>query len=142
MTGSAIAPRFPARGLTDCHFLGRQNGLDLRQRDIRLLRHQLPTRSSGAARTYPLYPPNLAGLTLPVRGGAYGKRTTELIPTPNRSAVFRNRGTILLRHHHACPQILRIRLTHPILASVPVRILSPIRVPSGIPTIHSFREQL
>src|SRR5260370_11020251 len=46
---------------------------------------------------------------------------------------FRNRGAILIRHHHACPQILRIRLPHPILASVPVRILNPIRLPRGIP---------
>ena len=30
------------RRLTDRHFLLRQNGLDLSQRDIRLLRHQLP----------------------------------------------------------------------------------------------------
>jgi hypothetical protein len=33
MTGSVIAPRFAARGLTDCHFLSRQNGRDLRQRE-------------------------------------------------------------------------------------------------------------
>src|SRR5260370_10697887 len=46
---------------------------------------------------------------------------------------FRNRSAILLRHPHACPQILRIRLPHPILASVPVRILNPIRAPRGIP---------
>src|SRR5713226_6527991 len=46
---------------------------------------------------------------------------------------FRNRGAILLRHHHACPQILPIRLPHPILASIPVRILNPIRAPRGIP---------
>src|SRR5277367_237524 len=46
---------------------------------------------------------------------------------------FRDRGAILLRHHHPRPQILRKRLPHPILASVPVRILNPIRVRSGTP---------
>src|SRR5260370_1209999 len=51
---------------------------------------------------------------------------------------FRNRGAILLRPHYACPQILRIRLPHPILASFPARILNPIRVRMGIPPDSVF----
>src|SRR5450759_3170346 len=45
------------------------------------------TSSSCAARAYPLYPPNLAGLTLPVSRCSLRKRTTELILTPSCSAV-------------------------------------------------------
>src|SRR5450759_2936714 len=45
------------------------------------------TSSSCAARAYPLYPPNLAGLMLPVSRCNLRKRTTELILTPSCSEV-------------------------------------------------------
>jgi hypothetical protein len=46
---------------------------------------------------------------------------------------FRNCGAILRRPNYAFPQIVRIRLSHSMLAALPVRILNPIRAQKGIP---------
>src|SRR5215831_14702511 len=61
----------------------RQPSPQLRQSNVRLLR----TRSSCAASAYCLYPPNLAGLILPVSRSSRRNRPTELRLTPNRSAA-------------------------------------------------------
>jgi hypothetical protein len=55
---------------------------------------------------------------------------------------FRDRRSILPRPDYARAQIFRIRLSHPVLASVPVQSLNPIRSPKGIPQIQSSRETL
>jgi hypothetical protein len=51
---------------TDRHFLRRQNGLDLSQRDIRLFSHQLPDQLLVRRQSISLVTAKLAGLTLPV----------------------------------------------------------------------------
>ena len=106
------------RGLTDCHFLGRQNGLDLRQRDIRLLRHQLPDQILMRRQSISFVPAEFGRADT----ARFAVEPTETDHRADTHAEllrrFRNRGAILLRHHHTCPQILRIRLPHPILASV------------------------
>src|SRR5665811_2008436 len=54
---------------------------------VRFRRLHRETGSISPAKAYPLYPPNLAGLMLPVSRCSLRKRTTELILTPSCSAV-------------------------------------------------------
>src|SRR5438445_1071502 len=90
------------------------------------------TSPSCAARAYCLYPPNLAGLTLPVSRCSLRKRTTELILTPSCSAVS---GMVV----PSCPaRTTRARRSSeygfpiPCWPPFPVRILNLIRRRRGI----------
>src|SRR5450755_3649557 len=121
------------RRLTDRHFLRRQNGLELSQRDIRLLRHQLPDQFLVRRQSVPLVPAEF-GRTNAAR---FAVEPTEAYDRADAYAKllrsFRNRSAILRRPNYARTQIIRIRLSHLILASVPVRFLNPIRARRGIP---------
>src|SRR5258707_10671172 len=126
------------RRLSDLHFFCHQDGLELSQCHIRLLCHQLPDQFLVRRQSIPLVSAEF-GRTDTARFAveptkAYHRADTHTELLRN----FRNRGAILLRPHYACPQILRIRLPHPILASCPARILNPIRVQMGIPPDSAF----
>jgi hypothetical protein len=126
------------RRLTDRHFLLRQNGLDLSQRDIRLLRHQFPDQLLVRRQSISLVPAEFcrtdtAGFAVEPTE-AYDRADTHAKLLRN----FRNRSAILRRPNYAYTQILRIWLPHPILASLPVGILNPIRPRRGIPPDSVF----
>src|SRR5271165_1983244 len=117
---------------TDRHFLRRQNGLDLSQRDVRLLRHQLPDQFLVRSQRISLISAEFgrtdtAGFAVEPAKAYYGADAhTKLFRR------FRNRRTILRRPNYPCTQILRIRLAHSVLASLPARFLNPIRARRGI----------
>src|ERR1700694_4626931 len=120
------------RRLTDRHLFLRQNALKSSQRDIRLLRHQLPYQSLVRCQSISLAPPEL-GRTDATR---FAVQPTEAHDRADTHAKllrsFRNGGTILRRPNYASTQIVRIWLSHPMLASVPVGFLNLIRRRRGI----------
>jgi hypothetical protein len=126
------------RRLTDRHFLLRQNGLDLSQRDIRLLRHQFPDQLLVRRQSISLVPAEFCRTDT----AGFAVEPTEAYDRADTHAKllrsFRNRSAILRRPNYAYTQILRIRLPHPILASLPVGILNPIRARRGIPPDSVF----
>src|SRR6267142_1353719 len=126
------------RRLTNRHFLRRQYGLELSQRDIRLLCHQLPDQVLVRRQSIPLVPAEF-GRTDTARFAVEPTKADHRADTHTEALRnFRYRGALLRRPHHARTQILRIRLPHPILASFPARILNPIRVRMGIPPDSVF----
>src|SRR5712671_1861684 len=126
------------RRLTNRHFLRRQYGLELSQRDIRLLCHQLPDQVLVRRQSIPLVSAEF-GRTDTARFAVEPTKADHRADTHTEALRnFRYRGALLLRPHHARTQILRIRLPHPILASFPARILNPIRVRMGIPPDSVF----
>src|SRR6266478_8251999 len=126
------------RRLTNRHFLRRQYGLELSQRDIRLLCHRLPDQVLVRRQSIPLVSAEF-GRTDTARFAVEPTKADHRADTHTEALRnFRYRGALLLRPHHARTQILRIRLPHPILASVPARILNPIRVRMGIPPDSVF----
>src|SRR5712664_3589293 len=127
------------RRLTNRHFLRRQYGLELSQRDIRLLCHQLPDQVLVRRQSIPLVSAEF-GRTDTARFAVEPTTADNRADTHTEALRnFRYRGPPLLRRpHHARTQILRIRLPHPILASFPARILNPIRVRMGIPPDSVF----
>src|SRR5258707_9528838 len=126
------------RRLTNRHFLRRQYGLELSQRDIRLLCHQLPDQVLVRRQSIPLVSAEF-GRNDTARFAVEPTKADHRADTHTEALRnFRYRGALLLRPHHARTQILRIRLPHPILASFPARILNPIRVRMGIPPDSVF----
>src|SRR5712664_294206 len=126
------------RRLTNRHFLRRQYGLELSQRDIRLLCHQLPDQVLVRRQSIPLVSAEF-GRTDTARFAVEPTKADHRADTHTEALRnFRYRGALLRRPHHARTQILRIRLPHPILASFPARILNPIRVRMGIPPDSVF----
>src|SRR5258707_5057721 len=126
------------RRLTNHHFLRRQYGLELSQRDIRLLCHQLPDQVLVRRQSIPLVSTEF-GRTDTARFAVEPTKADHRADTHTEALRnFRYRGALLLRPHHARTQILRIRLPHPILASFPARILNPIPVRLGIPPDSVF----
>src|ERR1700686_1899240 len=121
------------RRLTDRHLLRRQNGLELSQRNIRLFRHQLPDQLFVRRQRISLVPAEF-GRTDAARfavESAEAHDRTDAHPKLLRN--FRNRSAVLPSPNYTFTRILRIRLSHPILASGPARFLNPIRVRRGIP---------
>src|SRR5271156_4651372 len=118
---------------TDRHFLRRQNGLDLSQRDIRLLRHHLPDQLLVRRQSIALVTAKFGGTDT----ARFAVKPTKAHDSADTHAKllrsFRNRAAILRRPNYAFPQILRIRLPHSMLAALPVRNLNPIRAQKGIP---------
>src|SRR5882762_5498367 len=126
------------RRLTNRHFLRRQYGLELSQRDIRLLCHQLPDQVLVRRQSIPLVSAEF-GRNDTARFAVEPTKADHRADTHTEALRnFRYRGALLRRPHHARTQILRIRLPHPILASFPARILNPIRVRMGIPPDSVF----
>ena len=123
---------------TDSHFLRRQNGLDLSQRDIRLLRQQLPHQLLVRRQSISLVTAKFGGTDT----ARFAVKPTKAHDRADTHAKllrsFRNRGAIPRRPDYAFPQILRIRLPHSMLAALPVRILNPIRAQKGIPPDSVF----
>jgi hypothetical protein len=64
-----MAQKSEDRALSDVDLLFNQLGSYLRQRNIRLLRHQAPDKFFIRRQTIGLYPPNFAGRMLPVLRG-------------------------------------------------------------------------
>lgn len=93
-------------------------------------------RSSCAARAYRLYPPNWAGLIMPVRGAAYesvpqGADThTEFAV----SGIVAQSCSALTTHAAGAPNTAFPSHAGP----RPARILNPIRIPMGIPEDSVF----
>src|SRR5229473_5733443 len=126
------------RRLTNRHFLRRQYGLELSQRDIRLLCHQLPDQVLVRRQSIPLVSAEF-GRNDTARFAVEPTKADHRADTHTEALRnFRYRGALLRRPHNARTQILRIRLPHPILASFPARILNPIRVRMGIPPDSVF----
>src|SRR5712672_1693698 len=126
------------RRLTNRHVLRRQYGLELSQRDIRLLCHQLPDQVLVRRQSIPLVSAEF-GRNDTARFAVEPTKADHRADTHTEALRnFRYRGALLRRPHHARTQILRIRLPHPILASFPARILNPIRVRMGIPPDSVF----
>src|SRR5258706_10567905 len=126
------------RRLTNRHLLRRQYGLELSQRDIRLLCHQLPDQVLVRRQSMPLVSAEF-GRNDTARFAVEPTKADHRADTHTEALRnFRYRGALLRRPHHARTQILRIRLPHPILASFPARILNPIRVRMGIPPDSVF----
>src|SRR5450759_1903872 len=124
------------RRLTDRHLLLRQKALDLCQRDIRLLRHQLPDQFLVRGQSISLVPAEF-GRTNAVSRCSLRKLTTELILTPSCSAVS---GMVA----PSCPHQQRAHADPPntvspsMLASTPAQTLNPIRSRRGIPRFSLF----
>src|ERR1700675_3838056 len=124
--------RFADRDLLLC-----QSGLEFRQRDVRLLRHQLPDQSLVRRQREILVAAELG------RADA-----TRLSVKPEEAAdradahfallrSFRNGGATLDRHHHSSTQILRKRLRHPYWPP-PSRKLESYPPPDGNPRFSLF----
>src|SRR6266478_8746096 len=92
------------RRLTDLHLLLRQNGLELRQRDIRLLRHQLPDSLLMRCQSISLVPAEF-GRTDTAR---FAVKPTKAHDRADAHAKllhsFRYRGAILRRLNYASTQ--------------------------------------
>lgn len=115
------------RRVTDRHLLLRQDGLELSQRDIRLLHHRLPDQFFVRRQSVSLVPAEFGRPDT----ARFAVEPTEAYDRADTHAKlfrsFRDGSTILRRSNDARTQILRIRLSHPMLASVPVISLNPIR---------------
>src|ERR1035437_10320190 len=101
------------RRLTDRYLLLRQNGLELCQRDIRLLRHQLPDQFLVRGQSISLVPAefcrtNAARFAVQPTAPHYRADThSKLLRS------LRNSSAILSRSNDARTQIFRIRFRHP-----------------------------
>jgi hypothetical protein len=126
------------RRVTDRHLLLRQDGLELSQRDIRLLHHRLPDQFFVRRQSVSLVPAEFGRPDT----ARFAVEPTEAYDRADTYAKllrsFRDRSAILRRPNYAYTQILRIWLPHPILASLPVGILNPIRPRRGIPPESVF----
>src|ERR1700693_4013872 len=99
------------RRLTDRHHLLRQNGLELCQRDIRLLRHQLPDQFLVRGQSISLVPAEF-GRTDAARFAVESAEAYDRTDAhPKLLRNFRNRSAILPSPNYTFTQILRIRLS-------------------------------
>jgi hypothetical protein len=126
------------RRLTDRHFLLRQSGLALCQRDIRLLSHQLPDEFLVRRQRISLVPAEFGWADTARFAVQPAKAHDRADAHAKFFRCFRDGNAILLRHDHTCTQIVRIRLSHPMLASRPASNLNPIRSTRGIPPDSVF----
>src|ERR1700681_4575927 len=125
------------RRLADCDLLLCQSGLELRQRDVRLLRHQLPDQ---------IFMRRQREILVTAKLGRADD--TRLSVKPEEAAdradahfallrSFRNGGAPLDRHDHSSTQILRKRLRHPCWPP-PSRNLESYPPPDGNPRFSLF----
>src|ERR1022692_3425132 len=92
------------RRLTDRHLLLRQKGLELCQRDIRLLRHQLPDKFLVRSQSIPLVPAEF-GRTDAARFAVQPTEAHDRADThPKLLRSFRDGGAILPRPNDARTQ--------------------------------------
>src|SRR5450830_1268447 len=97
------------RRLTDCHPLLRQNGLELCQRDIRLLHHQLPDQFLVRGQSISLVSAEF-GRTNAARFAVQPTEAHDRADTYSKLLrSFRDGSAILSRPNDARTQILRIR---------------------------------
>src|ERR1039458_5023774 len=101
------------RRQTDRHLLLRQNGLELCQRDIRLLRHQLPDQFLVRSQSISLVAAEF-GRTDAARFAVQPTETHDRADTHAKLLrSFWDGSPILSRPNDARTQILRIRFRHP-----------------------------
>ena len=130
------------RRLADRYLLLRQSGLKLRQRDIRLFRHQLPDQILVRCQNELLVATELgrADATRPAVKSQKAHDRADAHATLLRS--FRYGRAVLNRADYACTQVLRIGLRYPCWPP-PSRKLESYSCPQGNPPpIQPSRETL